>query len=56
MKQGDVYTMPKLGQTLRTISKEGVKAIYGGSLTSLFVNDIKTAGGIITAKDLDDYE
>lgn len=55
MKQGDIYTMPKLGQTLRIIANEGADAIYGGSLTSQFVSDIQSAGGILTAEDLADY-
>uniref|UniRef100_A0A2H8TL05 Gamma-glutamyltranspeptidase 1 n=1 Tax=Melanaphis sacchari TaxID=742174 RepID=A0A2H8TL05_9HEMI len=55
MKPGDIYTMTKLGQTLRVIANEGANAIYSGSLTSKLVHDIQSAGGIITKKDFNDY-
>lgn len=56
LQHGDIYKMPKLGEILRTIANEGVDALYNGSLTSQFVNDIQSAGGIVTAQDLADYE
>lgn len=55
MQQGDVYTMPKLGQTLRIIANEGANALYDGQLTSRFTEEIRNAGGIVTDKDLTDY-
>lgn len=55
MKQGDVYIMSKLGQTLRTVADEGANALYAGRLTSEFVADIQNVGGVITAEDLANY-
>lgn len=55
MKEGDIYTMSKLATVLKIVAKEGANAIYDGSLTTEFVNDIKNAGGIITAEDLTNY-
>lgn len=55
MKQGDIYKMPKLCETLRTLASEGSNAVHAGSLTSQFVDDIQSAGGIITTEDLASY-
>jgi len=55
MRQGDVYTMPKLGRTLRIIANEGVNPVYERSLISQLASDVQSAGGIVTAKDLEDY-
>lgn len=40
---------------LEVIAAEGPNALYNGSLTDGFVQDIKNFGGIITKKDLDIY-
>jgi len=53
---GEIYRLPKLAETLKTVSKEGVKAIYNGSLTSKIIHDLKNVNGIITKKDLLDYK
>lgn len=55
LQQGDIYVMPKLCETLRTIANEGADALYTGSLASKFVNDIQNAGGIMSTQDLADY-
>uniref|UniRef100_A0A2S2NKJ0 Gamma-glutamyltranspeptidase 1 n=1 Tax=Schizaphis graminum TaxID=13262 RepID=A0A2S2NKJ0_SCHGA len=55
MKPGDIYTLAKLGQTLRVIANEGGNSLYTGSLTQELVYDIQSAGGIITEKDFSDY-
>jgi len=44
-----------LAETLRTVAKEGVDAIYNGSLTSKIVDDLKKVNGIITKEDLANY-
>lgn len=46
----------KLCQTLKTIAKNGGNDLYNGSLSKKFLQDIKEAGGIITAEDLEKYE
>jgi len=52
---GETYKLPKLAETLKILAKEGVKAIYNGSLTSKIVHDLRKADGIITKQDLADY-
>jgi len=53
---GEIYKLPKLAETLKIIAKEGVKAVYNGSLTSKIIQDLKKVNGIITKKDLADYK
>nr|KAG5685730.1 hypothetical protein BaRGS_015052 [Batillaria attramentaria] len=53
---GSVIYRLKLGQTLKTIAAEGADAFYNGSLTDHIVADIQDADGIITRKDLEQYE
>jgi len=55
-KFGEIYKLSKLAETLKIVAKEGVDAIYNGSLTSRLVEDIRTAGGIITEEDLANYK
>ncbi|XP_026810361.1 glutathione hydrolase 1 proenzyme-like isoform X2 [Rhopalosiphum maidis] len=54
-KIGEIYKLPKLAETLRIVAKEGVDAIYNGSLTSKIVDDLKEVNGIITKEDLANY-
>lgn len=53
---GDKYKLPKLAETLKIIAKEGADALYNGSLTSQFIEDLKKDDSIITEKDLANYE
>lgn len=46
----------KLCQTLKTVAKNGGNDLYNGTLSRLYLQDIKEAGGIITADDLEQYE
>ncbi|XP_022907556.2 scoloptoxin SSD14-like isoform X2 [Onthophagus taurus] len=55
-EKGDLIKRPKLAETLEIIAKEGADALYMGSLTKQFVEDIQKAGGIITEEDLNKYE
>ncbi|CAI6343242.1 unnamed protein product [Macrosiphum euphorbiae] len=52
---GEQYNFPKLAETMKIIAKEGVDAIYNGSLTSKLLEDLKEVNGIITKEDLADY-
>ncbi|KAK9881213.1 hypothetical protein WA026_015330 [Henosepilachna vigintioctopunctata] len=60
-KTGDVYKpgefmkRPALAKTFETLATEGVKALYDGSLTKEFVQDITNNGGIITEEDMKNY-
>ncbi|RDD46417.1 Gamma-glutamyltranspeptidase 1 [Trichoplax sp. H2] len=53
---GDTMRRPALARTLRIIANEGAEAFYTGSLAPKIVNDIRSAGGIITAADLANYK
>ncbi|XP_060080228.1 glutathione hydrolase 1 proenzyme-like [Ylistrum balloti] len=55
LKEGEIMYLPKLGDTLETIAREGPDAFYNGSLTADIVMDIQEAGGIITEEDLQRY-
>ncbi|KAL9459185.1 hypothetical protein AB3S75_002551 [Citrus x aurantiifolia] len=55
-KIGDLCRNKKLAETLRKISKYGLKAFYNGSVGFNLVRDIQKAGGILTIKDLQRYE
>ncbi|KAK2651692.1 hypothetical protein Ddye_011548 [Dipteronia dyeriana] len=53
---GDICRNIKLAETLRVISKLGVKAFYNGSVGFNLIKDIQKAGGILTIRDLQRYE
>lgn len=45
-----------MAKTLEVIAVENVNALYNGSLTEDFINDIQSFGGIITREDLLAYD
>ena len=53
---GDTIKREKLARTLEIIADEGVDAFYNGSLAHHIVQEIQEQGGIITQKDLADYQ
>jgi len=55
-QEGDVYTFPSLGKTLRAIGVNGAKEFYEGETAQKLVADIQAAGGIITLEDMAKYE
>lgn len=54
-RYGDRIKRPKLAETLEVIAKEGAKALYNGTLTKGFIQDIQSFGGIVTEQDLLEY-
>lgn len=45
-----------MAKTFEIIAKEGESAFYNGSLTDTIVEEIQSAGGLITKADLQSYE
>ena len=56
LKEGDVFKQVDLANTLELISKNGKDGFYKGVVAENIINEIKRGKGIITQKDLDDYE
>jgi gamma-glutamyltranspeptidase/glutathione hydrolase/leukotriene-C4 hydrolase len=54
-REGDFISRPELANTLELISKFGPSVLYDGALSAKIVEEIATAGGIITEQDLRDY-
>ncbi|KAG5874425.1 hypothetical protein JTB14_013765 [Gonioctena quinquepunctata] len=55
-KEGEFVKLLKLAETLEVIAEEGGTALNNGSLTQNFVEDIRSKGGIITVKDMQNYQ
>lgn len=55
-KAGDTIKYPALAETLRRISKNGRDEFYKGETAQKLVTFIQEKGGIITLKDLNQYE
>lgn len=56
LKEGDTLRIPDLAATLRRIQQNGHQGFYGGETARLIVEDMRQNGGLITQKDLADYE
>lgn len=55
-KQGDRIKRLRLAKTLEAVAKDGPNVLYNGTLTQNFLNDIAEAGGIVTEKDMAEYQ
>lgn len=55
-KAGDVLLQMDLAKTLRRIQKNGKNGFYRGKTSRLIVAEMKRGKGIISKKDLEDYE
>ena len=53
---GQNFKQPELAETLRRISKDGAKDFYHGKTAELIVAQMKSAGGIISFEDLNQYK
>lgn len=49
---GEMYTLPKLAETMKVIAKEGGDALYNGTLADKLLDDLKKMNGIMTREDL----
>ena len=55
-KEGDILKQPDLAETLSRISDYGRDGFYSGRTAELIIREMKRGNGIVTAKDLADYE
>jgi gamma-glutamyltranspeptidase/glutathione hydrolase len=53
---GMILRNPQLAATYRQIATEGLGAFYGGSLGRRFVEAIAAQGGLLAARDLEDWQ
>lgn len=53
---GDTIKNPDLANTLKMIAKEGKDGFYKGDIAKAIVDEVQNSGGIITEKDLANYE
>jgi gamma-glutamyltranspeptidase/glutathione hydrolase len=55
-KAAEIWKQPDLARTLRRIGKEGRNGFYRGETARMIAADMKRNGGLITEKDLEEYE
>ena len=55
-KTGDIFIQKDLAETLKRISKEGIKGFYSGKTARLIVEEMKKNNGFISFEDLESYE
>ena len=56
IQAGDTLKIPMLASTLERIAKKGRDEFYKGKTAKVMVNHLKKSGGIITKKDLAQYQ
>ena len=55
-QEGDIYKRLNFADTLERIATRGFQEFYEGKTAKNFVKDLKNLGGIITMKDLKNYQ
>jgi len=55
LKAGDVLIQEDLAQTLQRIAEGGAREFYRGETSRRIIQSMKTAGGILSARDLEKY-
>ena len=53
---GELWKQPELARTLRRIKQDGRDGFYKGKTARLVAGEMRAQGGLITLKDLADYE
>ncbi|MGD2052068.1 MAG: gamma-glutamyltransferase, partial [Acidimicrobiia bacterium] len=56
MVAGDTVHVPHLADSLRLIGTEGTDALYRGELGAKIVDAVQSGGGLLTRRDLAEYE
>ncbi|XP_077286681.1 scoloptoxin SSD14-like isoform X2 [Arctopsyche grandis] len=54
--EGEKIKRLKLAETLEIIARDGADALYNGTLTKSFIQDIQDFDGIITEEDMNNYK
>jgi gamma-glutamyltranspeptidase / glutathione hydrolase len=55
-REGDRFSQPDLAVTLQRIRDRGADGFYRGRTAQLLIDDIRANGGILTLKDLEEYQ
>jgi len=55
-KAGNTIILPALAKTLKLIKVKGRDGFYGGQTAQYLIDEVRSAGGIITQTDLDEYK
>lgn len=55
-EEGSIVKRKQLAKTLEIIAVEGADALYNGTFTTRFVEEIKEKGGVITVEDMNNYK
>jgi gamma-glutamyltranspeptidase/glutathione hydrolase len=55
-EEGDKLVQPELGETFARLKEKGPREFYEGRTAQLIAEDMKANGGLITEKDLKEYE
>ena len=55
-KPGEIFRQPELAATLKRIARSGAEEFYLGGTGSSLARELRKMGGILTAKDLAEYE
>ncbi|WP_458186806.1 gamma-glutamyltransferase family protein [Haladaptatus sp. NG-WS-4] len=53
---GERMTLPRLGESLRTIAAEGADVVYEGAIAEQIATEVQSHGGFMTVDDLADFE
>ncbi|XP_078008027.1 glutathione hydrolase 1 proenzyme-like isoform X2 [Phascolarctos cinereus] len=56
LHQGETVKMPQLAMTYEKLAWEGPDVFYNGSLARQIVQDVQSAGGILSLEDLNSYQ
>lgn len=56
LEEGNVLLQPDLAAALQRIADRGADGFYGGETADLIVAEMKRGGGLISIKDLEEYE
>jgi gamma-glutamyltranspeptidase/glutathione hydrolase len=53
---GQVVTLPRLGESLRRIAKEGADVVYEGEIAEAIATEVQARGGFLSVSDLRSFE